>query len=194
MAYMGRKMWLTLAQMESRPYFNSKEDAELIAKDCDERPHELPSMRAAGKVQFHVEVTEEIWKRVNQDKVDLCAEGKIDAQQYKRVKEEMDKDACGSKRSAAKKVKVEPTEDEKKAAEEKALLKEAQKECNTSLAAAKRVGDKVKTDLKAALQNCSKLQDKGYPKAMQTHYESKINPVKTEAEALIDVWSDAQNI
>ena len=45
----GRRVWLTLNQMASSQYWNSMDDAELVAADCPSRPHSKPSMAKAGK-------------------------------------------------------------------------------------------------------------------------------------------------
>ena len=90
--FRGKKVWLTLSQMASPAYFNSVEDAELIAKDCPERAHELPSMAAQGKKQYEVELTEEIWERLNKEKVEVNARADLKASDYEKIKEQMEMD------------------------------------------------------------------------------------------------------
>ena len=85
-------MWLTLSQMASPTYFNSMEDAELIAVDCLERAHELPSMAAKGKKQYEVELTEEIWQRLNKESVEVNARADLKASDYAKIKDQMEMD------------------------------------------------------------------------------------------------------
>ena len=51
--FRGKKRWLSLAQMSGPKYFNSEEDAKLIAKACEDagnvRPHSSPSVAAQGR-------------------------------------------------------------------------------------------------------------------------------------------------
>ena len=90
-------MWLTINQMASPTLYNSTEDAELIARDCKERDHELPSMAAAGKKQYEVEVTEEVYASPNKEKVDLNSSGSVAPQDYKNIMESM-ADPAGKKK------------------------------------------------------------------------------------------------
>ena len=91
----GRKVWLTLNQLASSTMYNSMEDATLIAEDCVSRPHSSPSMAARGKKEYHVEITEEMWERLNKYDVTVKCETELTAQEYNDVKQSMDQQGPG---------------------------------------------------------------------------------------------------
>ena len=56
----GKRMWLSLNRMAGPLCFNSMEDAEIIAAECESRDSPYEGMRKAGKKEYLVELSEEI--------------------------------------------------------------------------------------------------------------------------------------
>ena len=181
-----RKMWLTINQMASPMLYNSKEDAELIARDCKERDHESPSMAAAGKKQYEVEVTEEVYNNLTKDKVDLNSSGSVAPQDYKNIKDSM-ADPAEKKRKIVVKKEPTPEEIQKKTAEEQSRKVVAA--FQGSLGTLRRTGERARKLANDTTDKAETLVTKGYPKEMAQHFHAQIKPMHDAAQKGLDAWS-----
>eukprot|EP00969_Alexandrium_andersonii_P206369 9118048-Alexandrium_andersonii.AAC.1 len=188
--FRGRKMWLSLNQMAGPMFWNSEEDAKLIAADSPSRPHSSPSMAKAGKLEYYVEITEEMWERLNKDKVTLTAQADVKPEDYKKIKASMDSDS----NPTPKKPKTKPnpedmTEEERAKFEAERERGEASKALATSLGALKRLAEKARKDTDAATANAIKLTDKGYPSEMVKFFTSEFEPMSADIASALEFWA-----
>jgi hypothetical protein len=182
-----RRMWLTLAQMASPMLYNSMEDAELIAKDLPERDHEKPSMAAAGKKQYEVEVTEEVFSNLNKDRVDLASKADISGADYQTVRSAMEEPA--SKRPKKRIIDTPPTEEE---LQKQAALEAKRKTISAhslALGSLKRSADRARKLAKGAEDQANSLHAKGYPPEMIGHFVRKVKPLHDAATQALDSWT-----
>jgi hypothetical protein len=181
-----RKMWLTIAQMSSPTMYNSLDDAKLIAQDCPERDHEKPSMAAAGKKQYEVEVSEEVYNNLNKDKTELSSSASVNADDYKSIKASMDEPASKRKKVV---IKHEPSEDElaKKAADEQRRKVVAAH--TLALTSLKKSAERGRKNYNDALEKANTISTKGYPKEMVVHFSNQLRPLHSAHTKAMDFWT-----
>ena len=143
-------------------------------------------MAAAGKKQYEVEVTEEVYDNLTKDKVDLNSSGSVAPQDYKNIMESM-ADPAGKKRKIV--VKKEPTleELEKKAADEQSRKVVAA--FQSSLGSLRRTGERARKLANDTTDKAEQLVTKGYPKEMAQHFHAQIKPMFDAAQKGLDSWS-----
>ena len=191
--YRGKKVWLTLAQMASPKYWNSEEDAKLIAQDSEPRPHKSPSMAAAGKKEYLVELTEEIWERLNTDRVGVRSEADMEAETYRRMKKEFagakpgptpvrkkQKGALALEDGSSQLSQVERAQQD---------LKKAVGQFNVSNGAIKRQADKHNKAAQIGIADALSLLEKGYPQTMIDFYMQIFIGLKDQCGTALDKWA-----
>lgn len=181
-----RRMWLTINQMAGPLMFNSLEDAELIAKDLQSRDHEKPSMAAAGKMQYLNEVSEEVYKELHKDVVELTAKALLGAEDFKKVRTAME-----DRDTKRVKIKKEPTPLTVEQLEQKAqedARKKIVANCTLTIATLKRNVDRARKVYNTSLDHSNGLQAKGYPKEMSKHYERQLIPLNDAIVEALEKW------
>jgi hypothetical protein len=179
-------MWLTINQMASPMLYNSVEDAELIAQDCPEREHERPAMAAAGKKQYEVEVTEEVFNNLSRDTTNLASSASVNAEDFKVIKASMDEPALKRK----KVIKQEaPTEEElaKKAADDQ--RKKVVAALQLALTSLKRTAERGRKNYNDACEKANSLTAKGYPQEMVGHFQKQLKPLSDQSNVAMDSWT-----
>ena len=187
----GKKVWLTLAQMAGPKYWNSQDDAKLIAQDSESRPHTSPSMAAAGRKEFHVELTEEIWERVNADKVKIRAEANMDPAHFAQMRKEIGSEhkAPARKKSRSVLALENGSPEEKAQSKQVQDLKKLITSFNVSNGILKRQADKHKKVSQQAIADAQTLLEKGYPQVMVDFYVAMFTELKDLCGKSLDKWA-----
>ena len=188
-----RKIWLTLEQMAGPLVFNSMVHAEIVAKKAPERPSQYAALAEEGIMEYHVEVTEEVFMRLTKDEVGVRAESEMSADDYSKVKRTMDGTSAPPKPKRQKLEKV-PLED--MTPNSKTKLLEAQKRSAATKdfqqyhKSAKSLGDKLRREVEEQTKVAESLPEHGLPKQMAEYYLSGFNPIMAMAAAVIDTCAE----
>ena len=136
-----------------------------------------------------VELTEEIWERLNKESVEVNARADLKASDYEKIKEQMEMD-MPRKNKPKKRVAVEQLTPEavaQKAADES--KKKAQAAYALALGSLKRTADKHRDSVKKSKDMAASLKGKGYPKEMAEFFLLQFDPVSDVITKALDDWA-----
>ena len=193
----GRRLWLTVEQLASPTCFNSKVHAELIAKAAPSRPSSIPALAAADVLEYFVELSEEMWKKMKTESSEVTADTTLKKDDCEKVRKSLASSSASPPRTMAKKRKNVSPQDldalspaTKAKVEDDARKGKAKQELAKSLRSSKSLADKVRRELESDLKHSLNLVTLGYPREMAQFYSDAFQEVSTQAAELLETWTD----